>query len=530
MSLDIRNIDWGVGEAKAEIKQMKNDYANIFVNIDTDMINEKHHLFIWGRRGSGKTAMAWKLSNVSPEENTKVINIDFEDAATWVDYVLSKANNLKKIEGVPFRKSCSDLWYNSIMAEMMRVMLNGENIGLEGDDKIDGCSRGRGIFQRLVKNIEDFIKWLEQNGFFTINNNHSRELSAVALPTIDKYLQNSTNFTRDATMVFETMVPKVRIIVDSVDKLIDAPAFKEMAEENYKTLALVVRSLTEALVRIYVDERFKDLVEIKAFLPMDLEPFLQDRAFDHEYIYHHHIHWNRKELAALVAKRIARTTKMSTPSGDYVGTLAETWDELFPFSISNVETNVKHKSFDYLLRHSQYRPREILRCCRAMTEHARKEKKSSLTDKEYVNLIHKHCQYEAIRIIDEYILAYPTLYEVLEKFNGSSNIIPSEELYPKLRKIPVLPGPIKDHTDLLQFLYDIGFLGIVVGQHEMNALGTYLPYTIYKGKNLYFAFKNFDPDRSVASVKTFVIHPIFYGRFAIKANPNITICHILGSS
>lgn len=46
MSLDLRNIDWRVGEAKDEIKQMKNDYANIFVNIDIDMINEKHHLFI----------------------------------------------------------------------------------------------------------------------------------------------------------------------------------------------------------------------------------------------------------------------------------------------------------------------------------------------------------------------------------------------------------------------------------------------------------------------------------------------------
>lgn len=529
MSLDLRNVDWGVGEAKAEIKEMKNDYANIFVNIDTDMINEKHHLFIWGRRGSGKTAMAWKLSNVSPEENIEIINIDFEDADTWVDYVLTKADNLKKIEGVPFLKSCSDLWYNSIVTEIMRVMLNDKNIELEEDNKIDGSSRGKKIFQRLVSNIENFINMLDRSGCITINHNSSRILTARALPTVDAYLQKSTNFTTYSTKSADTMVPNVRIIVDSVDKWMEAPVFGKLAEENYRTLALVVRSLTTALVKIYEDERFKNLVEIKAFLPIDLEPFIQDRAYDHQYIYHHHIQWTRKELSALVAKRIARANGMVAPSGDCVDTLEETWDQLFPFKVGNIETNVKHKSFDYLLRHSQYRPRELLRCCRLMTENARKEKKSSLTEREYTALVHSHCLQEADRIIAEYALAYPILYGVLDKFNGSSNIIESEELYSKLRKSALISEPMKDSTSLVQFLYDMGFLGAIVDQHETNALGKYLPYTIYKGKNLYFAFKNFDPDRVIMHVKTFVIHPIFYGKFAIKANTDMTICHILST-
>ena len=530
MTFDIKEIDWGTGEAKAEIKQLKNEFGDIFVNIDNiELIKEKHHLFIWGRRGSGKTAMAWKLSNSQHRnKNMNVIKIDFEDAEDWVGAVLARIGNFRQLEGFPLLKSCADLWYNSILTEIMRKLVANENIDLVGKKKVtkyinkyDGeC----GVFKILLGKIEELGKLLEYGDPI---NSLPYSLTVNGIEMLDKHLRGSTEFIDAIEILNENLKKypelKIRIVVDSVDKWMITPAFIEKASDDFFVLSLVVRGLTRALIKIHTHEYFKNSVEIKAFLPIDMKPYMEDRASEHEDIYHHYIQWSDKELAAFIAKRVARNKHLITGSGAYAETLNNTWDELFPFLIKNSETDVKHKPFDYLLRHSQFRPREILICCRAISEYAKTENKSSLTQEEFRDVVHQHCNNEVSKTINEFKPSLQNIHEILNRFTGRSNILKSEQVYSILKNVD-FTGSIKDTNELIQFLYDMGFLGIIMDQHEKNAFGKPLPFTISKEKTLYFNFKFLDPMRSIFGTKEFVIHPIFYGRFSIKADNKITIC------
>ena len=313
---------------------------------------------------------------------------------------------------------------------------------------------------------------------------------------------------------------KIRIIVDSVDKWMIAPQFVDKSAEEFLILTSVIRGLTRALIKI--NKKFGDGVEIKAFLPVDFKPYIENRAGQHEAIYHHFMQWSYGELAAFIAKRIAKTKKLLTPFG-YAETLDNTWDEIFPFYITNNETNVKHKAFDYLLRHSQFRPREILMCCRDLTERAREIDKPTLTQAEFRDVVHIHCNEEADQIINEFQPSVKNIHDVLRKFTDSCNVLDNNTIYTMLKRVSA--PPFKDSKEIVQFLYDIGFLGIIMNESEKNATGRELPYTIYNNEAWYFNFKFFDPRRSVADAKKFVIHPIFYGKYLIKADKNVTICH-----
>jgi len=530
MTFDIKDIDWGTGEAKAEIKQLKNEFGDIFVNIDNiGLIKEKHHLFIWGRRGSGKTAMAWKLSNIRYlDKDVNVIKIDFEDAEDWVSAVLARIGNFRQLEGFPLLKSCADLWYNSILTEIMRKLVANKNVDLIGEKKItrylNKYDDKYGVIKILLSKIEELGKLLE---FGDLINYVPYSLTVNGIEMLNEHLRGSAEFTGAIEILKENLKKhpelEIRIVVDSVDKWMITPEFIDKSSDDFFVLSLVVRGLTRALIKIHTNEYFKNSVEIKAFLPIDMKPYMEDRASEHEDIYHHYIQWSDKELAAFIAKRVARNKHLITGSGAYAETLNNTWDELFPFLIENSETDVKHKPFDYLLRHSQFRPREILMCCRAMSEYAKTENKSSLTQEEFRDVVHQHCNNEVSKTINEFKPSLQNIHEILNKFTGGSNILKSEQVYSLLKNVD-LAGSIKDTTELIQFLYDMGFIGIIMDKSEKNAFGKPLPFTRLKDKTYYFNFKFLDPMRSIFGTKHFVIHPIFYGRFSIKADNKITIC------
>lgn len=542
VTIDLRTVDWGTGDAKSEISQFQNQYNDIFIEIDDrKMINEKNHLILWGRRGCGKTAMAWKLSNVKYKKNREVVKIDFEDSEDWVDAVLAKSGLLRDAIGFPFRKSYTDLWYHSILIEMMWSLLNSNNVYIT-DKKIielylSKYKKNEGVLYTLLNKLDDLYEILDD-----IDSKKPLVLTAKGILKLREHLSGSIDFS-DAVKVLGQNLNnnpdfKIRIVVDSVDKWMLPSKFKREAEDDFLLLSLVIRSLIRALIKINTNSRFKNSVEIKAFLPLDLRPFIEDRASAHEAMYHHIMHWRGIELAALIAKRISRSNNLLDDKYDYIDTL-KAWDNIFQFQITNNTTNVKHKPFDYLLRHSQFRPREILICCRKMSEYARKHNISNLNEQEFRDIVHEHCSEEAERIIEEFKVPFPNIYDILSKFTGISNILKSEEVFNLLKNVS-LPSFILNTRELIQFLYNVGFLGVMIDESEKNELGKnlplttvietenghiVLPYTKVQRKTSYFSFKFIDPSRKIVNANTFVIHPIFYGKFSIRAHEKITVCH-----
>lgn len=514
MNVDLRKIEWGIEEAKAEIKLLQNNYKKIFVDIsDIKKIKETDHLFLWGRRGCGKTAIAWKMI----DDNKNIIKIDFEDAEEWVDAILVNSEELQKIGGFSIRKSYTDLWYNSILIEMMRILLQNNSEYFINKNKLikylNTYDNNQGIFQIFLMKLEDLFDIL---GKFNFVDKFSAKITNKTILELNACLNGPVEFNEAVKVLIQNLqqypIPKIMIVVDSVDKWMLSTKFQTEAKQDFMLLSLLVRSLIRALLKLNSDKHFTNCVEIKAFFPLDLKPFTEDRAaIEHEIKYNHIMHWCGAELETLIAKRIAINDNF-------------VWDKIFPFFIENHITKVKHKPFDYLLRHSQFRPREILTCCRKITDYANRTNKFTLNEKEYRDIVHQHCDDEVDRIINEFMIPFPNLYDVLNKFYESSNILEPNYVYSVLKNVK-LPEFLYSIRGLVQYLYDIGFLGIILLEKEKDALGKEFPYTRYKNTTYYFSFKFIDPKRKISNAKKFVIHPLFYGRFSIKSHDKITICH-----
>ncbi len=393
MAIDIRTIDWGVGDSKQELKFGSQKFAARFVLLDDlKMVNEKHHLFIWGGRGCGKSALSWKLSQGIKKDI--VLFIDFEedgDESAWVQNTLSRLNHLSKIPNFPTLKFISEAWYHSMLVEIMRQLIKRRLIGrLAGRDTLiryvkKNNIQNKKLLETLTLMCEKADKVLNKTPDPMVQ---GALITAKGLLALESYMTKNTDFKKAKNAVLDFFSkpdsPNIHIIVDSVDKWL-LGNWHPKAESEYLTLCSAVRGLTKALLKIHLEPKLEPKTIIKALLPRDMKDHIHDRATRHETIYHHYMRWSAKELLAFIVKRINEKAN---------DCYMDIWLEIFPDTIENHDTKVKHSSFDYLLRHSQYKPRELLLCCRRISEYARKGNKSHITKKEFAKIIHEHATEE----------------------------------------------------------------------------------------------------------------------------------------
>ena len=530
MALDLRKIEWGTPDAKQELRTGDGEeYKKLFVTFDdlaTTILPQ--HLVVWGGRGCGKSAVAWWLKQ-QIDSDGMVIPIEFEDAEGWVNSALHHVGVLSTVGNFPTIKFVSDAWYHAIVVELMRRLVSQKYIGI---------LRGRDVAVRYLKKHsaakEDLIQTLAHSlervpqlldGMQGLSQDvigKSLAVTAKGLLALESFLTANAEFTHAESVAFDSVLHadqlEILVVVDSIDKWL-GPVWAPEAREEYMALCQTVRGLTKALMRLQ-EGPLHSKVSVKALLPRDMREYIKDRSTEHELHYHHEMQWKGQDLAQFVARRIARGQNLDDPP-----TLANTWGVLFPDQIENIATGVRHDPFEYMLRHSHYRPREILMLCRLLTEHAVRVERAQLKPKEFTRLVHEHSVTQAKLLLDENRYAYPQVYEAVHKLDGLPPAIERDELFSRLRGV-TLPRSAHDLGDLAQIFYDMGVLGVVTDPRAAEERGLALPYTAFHGERHCFAFRHFARDLTVAAFDTFIVHPMFFGLLASDAKKDdMTICH-----
>jgi hypothetical protein len=530
--MDLRNIQWKSGNAREEIENEAAKFSKDFLPIeDIALLKEPHHLFIWGARGMGKTALAWHHARKNPWK--EVIAMDFEEGESWVNAIIQKVTRFTDFEFFPAMLFMESAWYEAVLSELMRKLLRKDLITCHKDSIVrflHSQSSDHSILQALYRGIEGIEDLLQRHGALVpdpVASKVGAGLSGLKLTTkgilfVSQYFRRKVGFQEavDALCLNLRNMParSILIIVDSVDKFMMPAQFPE-APKEHRGLCLTVRALCKALLQLHQRKEFYSAFEIKVFLPIDMKNSMKDRSYEHELIHHHNIRWTADELAMFIAKQMSTQYDGGIEAQELI---RETWDRLFPYHIENTVTRVKHRPLDYLLRHTHYRPRQLIFCCRAMTEAAKKAQKKDLAPEEFREVTHEYCREASGRILNEFKAAYPTIFEIIHKFEDSSNILPREKVYKLLSSLK-MPPMLNDPEDLVQLLYDMGFLGVIKDEEHERELGLKLPYTTVSSKTYHFAFTYLHPRFSVVTEKTFVIHPSFYSRFNFKIDSHITV-------
>ncbi|MCK4813086.1 MAG: hypothetical protein KAT14_04030, partial [Candidatus Marinimicrobia bacterium] len=334
-----------------------------------DVLNPQT-LFISGRKGDGKTALAFMLKDEKDRKNRLryeyaivIRNYEFYHsiAISMRENILSSkaAYNSQIQEKIDVRTYFEKLWQYIIYIAAMNTIVNDS----------DKCG-----------NIEPIKEYLSSNNLIA-------EGGEIADNVINRVV--TQDLFDDENPILQAVASVVRI-----QERLDDPSFKRAIDtlrDHLKKEKHTILIVIDTLEKYYsAEEEFLKAVQgmliavheiklnsdnirihIKCFLPAELHDRFSDwnpsKVFDGTVF----LRWSYKELLSLISKRYFTYIKKYYPEfNDHLNTSEIDWnnkdsvrhlfwDYFFPKQVTD-HFGAKEDSFNYILRHSQRKPREII--------------------------------------------------------------------------------------------------------------------------------------------------------------------------
>ena len=245
------------------------------------------------------------------------------------------------------------------------------------------------------------------------------------------------------------------------------------------------------------------------------------------------LQWSAIELSILIRKRleglVAMESSKALPPVDRLNEVIQSKDLDLPTRIEmRIGGNVLSMSFfKYLLRHTFWRPRDMMFYVAAILANkkfARKQKKA--IDHALVKEIVSRTTYDVIdtEFFKEYQNNIVNLKSVVEAFDSGPILLPYDKLESILNSVPfwVNGGMLKidDPLDKIDLLYEIGFLGLELGARQLRSGADCRDMFVFSD-----GLKRYSSISSEAKKRNgFVIHPIFSEYLSLDTDVGRVIC------
>lgn len=251
------------------------------------------------------------------------------------------------------------------------------------------------------------------------------------------------------------------------------------------------------------------------------------------------IRWTGYELAILLWKRLERLIGYTSSRGNStpLSRLQEVLDNdqyRFPVnvSISSGKSTVSVSLFKYLLRHTFWRPRDVLFIFAALisTNKSLIKLGRQLTP-DIVKEVVSRTTFDIIysEFIREYEANFTNISQVIKLFEGSESILPYQNINKLIDDAKLVTNgganSISSNSEIINTLFEIGFLGMIVSD-RLKRLGLrgaeYFSFS--DGDHIYFML-----DEDQKSREQFCIHPIFseYLMLNVKSGADTASSRIL---
>lgn len=239
----------------------------------------------------------------------------------------------------------------------------------------------------------------------------------------------------------------VLICLDGFDSIVDRTAPARTA---------VFAGLIDAIFKTIQDPEFSRLFAYKAFLPQELTGSAHVMLWDADkYLGHaHYLRWSEEDFGAFLRKRLIHYAK--TRSSHFL----DVWHDFMPDKIRNDQHRIDEPSFNYLLRHTLYRPRQILIHVQEILDLWDQRSEKFRVDSSFVPaVVASMNQQIAQTVVNQLELDHPGLNAFMKSWRGRTNTVSVGEFQDRIRKIF---GITENHTSLEFFdtLFNFGIFGI----------------------------------------------------------------------
>lgn len=506
-----QKINWGPIDAKDEKDE---PFLKKFVKCHSyNEIIEFYRPLISGEKGSGKSAFKRHLVATHTENGDIVKEINFDD----IEYasVIENLNYLIEYTQAKSLSILSHYWQFVIFIYAMKTAMSVEKTHLTAEKNLiheyltESGFAEMGIVSLMSLLTFNAIKKIEQ----ATNPTDKRDLERLGLPStlggqVYESLRNyplfDPKFLRAKEAFFKYLNDGAKKIIITID---DFDEIKAKSTDDRLSIQSIFDSLISAIYKVGLINELRDTFRIYCFIPHDR--FIEADLRDYDKIEYKHeaIVWDFEGIKSLLDRRISFSTNGKG--------FDDLWTSLFPTIIPNDCYGVQESSFEFLLRHTQYRPRQILRTLEALEKDAQNE---DLDPKKYRQIVHRIAKKNVEAFIKEYSIDHPNLKKFFHRFKNFKNVCEYTSFRQKVEKIIADLGSYVTLDDKIDQLYNMGFFGTLkeLKGHEIKEVSetAYVPPTKYRGQKYYCKFYYHHPDESISGAlqgeDIVVIHPMFF--------------------
>lgn len=496
MILDLE--PFGEPDCESELKLLGTDeyskYYFYHTPFNQEALSRKVFLII-GRRGSGKTALSHFFSFQKYISNATAIDVDEPAAFQQVITQIAASTAQSREVAIP---RLAQVWEFVIWSILFRQLQNE-------DPRIKAAC----VFGNDADKVSTFIRQVLKalaNKFLQTDDALADELESL--------LSHETIKAAKAAVL---KISERKPIIVSIDTL-----------ENYDIKDESMMRATGALIQcasVFSRDYAQYDIHLKLFVMAEIFPYLKEEIvlntlkFVRNEVY---LHWRPKDLMRLISWRFWRYLKMTNwvdynaPNGinwdDHREVLRERWKPFFGDFLQN-EDGVIEKTFPYVLRHTQLRPRQLIVLCNSIAKCAQERGTfPKFTPEDIISGIQQGEERLADEVFNSYSSVYPNAARIAEALSGIPLIFKGSELDKRARQTASLwaEGDYSSYA-FRQLVVELGIVGRVRHIDEKQGIIE---------ADFEYATTNRLP---LLVTDDCVIHPMFYRKLNIKKTKKLCV-------
>ena len=445
---------FGEADCESEVKLLKEDYSRYFFYHTrfNNLALDPNVFLIVGRRGSGKTALSQFFSFQKVMNGAIAIDVDEPAAFEKVlEDITIKAPHSREI-AIP---RIATIWHLVVWSVIFREL-----------EHLDPRIRAACIFGSREGKLSTFIRHC------------LKALLDRLVQSDDDLLDELENIFADTRvrtgMAAVLEIAKRRPVIIAFDTL-----------ENYAVNDPTMMRATAALIKCG-SEFNRDFahqgVHIKIFAMAEVFPHLKEevilnplKSVRNEV----HMHWRPKDLMRLICWRFYNYLEatdmllLESRTIDWdssTDVLEKMWYPYFGRTLRN-EQNLPERTFPYVLRHTQMRPRQLIVLCNAIARKATEKKTFPRFHPDtIISAVQTRQNSLADEVINSYSSVYPKVGRILEALSGIPMIFKGNELD---KRAPITASEWSGEYSPHSFRQLVSELGIIGRVRHLNAEAGY---------------------------------------------------------
>ncbi|MEO0468035.1 MAG: hypothetical protein AAF206_00335 [Bacteroidota bacterium] len=443
---------------------------------------EEYKPILIGRWGVGKTA----LLLIQNQEQSKLLkNLDPEYERIWylsessLDiFALARMKNQHEDEPDIFIKSLEEIWkseicriYTLILARASKLYRNNQGEHWQSIRRIARTNT------KLLKSIWHQVPEVLDILVHSKAGSFSEVRDSVNVLVRDTTYQNIIRCLRD--------IDEDEYLPSIVVEPIETPT---SALEKHKGLAqYLIIALLNAFHKYFSpdDRNFNVRISIPWHRYVVKETDFPQKLYQHK----GSVEWSKEKLKEFISKRIEWEFRRVGRRYS-IPTNKSAWNILFDDKVENgwCHPVVAEDSFDYFLRHTHYRARDILRLARETLIEAAKQmrmdvdevlKTERISAKIITSTFHKVGQPITKQLIEEGNRRFPGLAKVTDRLSGLPLPFTTDELKKRLKPLDI------PFNDAIHMLWESGILGVMLEPNSDKASRRLALGFTERGKRVY---------------------------------------------